>query len=158
MIERISAPNDLLERWLSACLRGFLRITFRSLIGSKLSVHAQRKWVDALALLLPGNSGIKKHVRFLGDISVTTLMPKRVQKDGVILFLHGGAFCLGNPYTHRSLCTRLGLDSGLPIWIPDYRLACDAALHGQSRHIVNSCLIFTLFSRLRAVVSVSAQA
>ena len=26
------------------------------------------------------------------------------------------------------------------------------------RHIVNSCLIFTLFSRLRAVVSVSAQA
>ena len=123
MIERISAPNDLLERWLSACLRGFLKITFRSLIGSKLSVHAQRKWVDALALLLPGDSGIKKHVRFLGDISVTTLMPKRVQKDGVILFLHGGAFCLGNPYTHRSLCTRLGLDSGLPIWIPDYRLA-----------------------------------
>ena len=36
--------------------------------------------------------------------------------------------------------------------------ACHVALHRQSRHIVNSCLIFTLFSRLRAVVSVSAQA
>ena len=36
--------------------------------------------------------------------------------------------------------------------------ACHVALHRQSRHIVNSCLIFSLFSRLRAVVSVSAQA
>jgi acetyl esterase/lipase len=42
---------------------------------------------------------------------------------GAILYLHGGAFCLGSPWTHRALTTRLARAAGMPVWIPDYRLA-----------------------------------
>ena len=34
-------------------------------------------------------------------------------RRGVILYLHGGAFCLGSPATHRSITTRLARDAGL---------------------------------------------
>lgn len=123
MIERISAPKDLLERGLASFLRGFLIVTFRSFIGPRLSIHAQRKWVQVLALLMPGRLGVKKEHKKIGTLDVAIFMPNKSKKKGAILFLHGGAFCLGNPFTHRSLCSNLAIDSGLPVWIPDYRLA-----------------------------------
>jgi acetyl esterase/lipase len=42
---------------------------------------------------------------------------------GAILYLHGGAFCLGSPWTHRALTTRLARAAGMPVWTPAYRLA-----------------------------------
>lgn len=41
----------------------------------------------------------------------------------MILYLHGGAFCLGGPATHRSVTSRLARDAGMAVWVPDYRLA-----------------------------------
>jgi len=43
--------------------------------------------------------------------------------EGAILYLHGGAFCLGNARSHRSVTTRLAAAAGLPVWVPEYRLA-----------------------------------
>lgn len=42
---------------------------------------------------------------------------------GAILYLHGGAFCLGNARSHRAITTRLAAAAGLPVWVPEYRLA-----------------------------------
>ena len=53
----------------------------------------------------------------------------RDQRDGVYprpsrrLRRPGGAFCLGGPHTHRGVTTRLAVEGGLPVWVPDYRLA-----------------------------------
>jgi acetyl esterase/lipase len=41
----------------------------------------------------------------------------------VILYLHGGAFCLGHPGTHRAISTRLAVAADVPVYVPDYRLA-----------------------------------
>lgn len=123
MIIRIPAPNDPLERGLAAFLRGFLITTFRSLIGPRLGVKSQRKWVQFLALLMPGHLGLKKRHRDFNGLAVNILTPRNLKKPGAILFFHGGAFCLGSPYTHRSICSNLSYDSGLPVWVPDYRLS-----------------------------------
>ena len=42
---------------------------------------------------------------------------------GVVLYLHGGAFCIGSPATHRALTARLARITGLPVFSLDYRLA-----------------------------------
>ena len=43
--------------------------------------------------------------------------------EGAILYLHGGAFCLGNARSHRAITTRLAAAAGLPVWVPEYQLA-----------------------------------
>ena len=37
--------------------------------------------------------------------------------------MHGGAFCLGSPQSHRAITTRLAAASRSDVWVPDYRLA-----------------------------------
>ncbi len=44
-------------------------------------------------------------------------------KGRAILYLHGGAWILGSPRTHRSYVSKLAYRTKVPIWVPDYRLA-----------------------------------
>jgi monoterpene epsilon-lactone hydrolase len=52
--------------------------------------------------------------------------------DGVVLYLHGGGYCIGSPASYRGLTSALAAASGLAVHVPDYRLApeqpCPAAL------------------------------
>ena len=42
---------------------------------------------------------------------------------GAILYLHGGAYIVCSPRTHRPITSRLAVDTGLPVLVPRYRLA-----------------------------------
>ena len=42
---------------------------------------------------------------------------------GTILYLHGGAFVMGSPRTHRAMAARLAAAAGMAAVLPDYRLA-----------------------------------
>jgi acetyl esterase/lipase len=44
-------------------------------------------------------------------------------RDGVILYLHGGAYVIGAPETHRAMLARLSEMTGLQTVLPNYRLA-----------------------------------
>ncbi len=41
----------------------------------------------------------------------------------ILLFFHGGAFFAGSRNTHRELVSRISAASGLPVLVPEYRLA-----------------------------------
>lgn len=47
----------------------------------------------------------------------------RARDEGVILYLHGGAYVIGSPETHRAMLAEIGLRCHLPVFAPDYRLA-----------------------------------
>lgn len=49
--------------------------------------------------------------------------PPGGQTQRGILYFHGGGYILGSPATHRALASRLAIDTGLSVWLPDYRLA-----------------------------------
>lgn len=56
-----------------------------------------------------------------GGLLVT---PRGVRGDaGWLLYIHGGGFLAGSPYTHLRLSTRLGQAAGLRVHLPAYRLA-----------------------------------
>ncbi|MGJ7509746.1 alpha/beta hydrolase [Variovorax sp. GT1P44] len=44
-------------------------------------------------------------------------------KRGVLLYLHGGAFCLHMPNAYRQLAARLARTTGMRVLVPAYRLA-----------------------------------
>jgi len=116
-------PPSLAENLLAAFQRGVLRACFRALVGPPFGVLAQRRIVRLLAPLMRGVRGVTQGSETVNNVRVEVLTPRREESEGVVLYLHGGAFCLGSPATHRSITTRLSVESGMPVWVPDYRLA-----------------------------------
>ncbi|RQS03386.1 steryl acetyl hydrolase [Burkholderia sp. Bp9002] len=119
----VAAPKGTLEALNAGFLRGFLRVGFRSLIGPPFGIGVQRRVVGLLAPLMPGVGGMIRYRTQAGGVPAEVVAPKRGDSGGAILYLHGGAFCVGGPGTHRSVTTRLADESGLAVWAPDYRLA-----------------------------------
>ncbi|AOK55517.1 alpha/beta hydrolase [Burkholderia stagnalis] len=119
----VAAPKGALEALNAGLLRGFLRVGFRSLIGPPFGIGVQRRVVGLLAPLMPGVGGMIRYRTQAGGVPAEVVAPKRGDSGGAILYLHGGAFCVGGPGTHRSVTTRLADESGLAVWAPDYRLA-----------------------------------
>ena len=119
----IPAPGGWLEPLVAGFLRLFLRATFRPFIGPRLGPVAQRRWAHILSLLMPGRVGLIGRNEHIGGMQVRVLSPRRGVGKGVILYLHGGAFCLGSAQTHRGMCSHLAHESGMQVWIPNYRLA-----------------------------------
>ncbi|WP_218511358.1 alpha/beta hydrolase fold domain-containing protein [Variovorax sp. dw_308] len=142
---RVAAPTGLLETLNAAFLRAFLRTSFRSLIGPPFGARTQRLVVSLLSPLMPGVGGVDRKRGEAHGVPLEVVTPKGAEADAAILYLHGGAFCLGSPGTHRSITTRLANESGMAVWVPDYRLApehpypaalddalaCHAALRAQ---------------------------
>ncbi|MGC5702072.1 alpha/beta hydrolase fold domain-containing protein [Pseudomonas sp. NFXW11] len=121
--QQVAAPRDWLERANAAFLRLFLRLSFRALIGPPRSLPTQRQLVAGLSWLMPGCGGVQRRRSLLGQLPVEIIEPRQSTSDAVILYLHGGAFCLGSPHSHASITRRLARDSGCTVWVPDYRLA-----------------------------------
>ena len=51
------------------------------------------------------------------------LGPRERAAQGAILYLHGGAFCVHLPSLYREFCFDLAQRTGVPVLLPDYRLA-----------------------------------
>jgi cyclohexanone monooxygenase len=119
----VSPPAGALEALQAGFLRIFLRVSFRSLIGPPLGARLQRSMVALLSPLMPGVGGVLRYRNRLGGVPNEVVAPKRGDTGLVMLYLHGGAFCLGSPQTHRSITTRLARDGGITVHVPDYRLA-----------------------------------
>ncbi|KQQ97678.1 alpha/beta hydrolase [Massilia sp. Leaf139] len=118
----VAAPRAWPERLAAAFQRAFLRTCFKPLIGPPFGAVTQRRFVALLSPLMPGVRGLTFEQLRVGALPVEIVTPPRAG-EGALLYLHGGAFCLGSPRTHRSITTRLARGAGVPVWVPDYRLA-----------------------------------
>ncbi len=124
----VPQPAGAFEAINAAFLRGLLRVAFRAPVGPPFGARAQRRVVALLSPLMPGVGGVRHAQAEAGGVPIQIVAPKQRagaghDNGGAILYLHGGAFCLGGPASHRSMTTRLARDSGMTVWVPDYRLA-----------------------------------
>lgn len=119
----VAAPSGWYERGQAVFLRGFLRVAFRALIGPPLGARTQRTVVDSLAWLMPGTLGTRTRKQTLNGVPTSVVAPNDGGAAGAILYLHGGAFCLGHAGTHRAISTRLALAADATVYVPNYRLA-----------------------------------
>jgi cyclohexanone monooxygenase len=119
----VAPPPGALEAFQAAFLRAFLRVTFRAFVGPPFGPGVQRGVVALLSPLMPGVGGVRRARQRLGGVPSEVVTPHGDDTGPVMLYLHGGAFCLGSPHTHRSITTRLAREGRMTVHVPDYRLA-----------------------------------
>ncbi len=57
------------------------------------------------------------------DVPCVVANPATARPRAAILYLHGGAYAIGSPETHRKLAARIAQGSDLTAYVIDYRLA-----------------------------------
>ena len=111
------------QRALSAALRSALRLMVKPMFHPAVPLGALRAGLRvSSAITLPAR-GVKYRSLDIEGLAAEQLTAGQNQQGSVILYLHGGAYCVGSPGTHRALTSHLALASGATLLVPDYRLA-----------------------------------
>ena len=112
------------ERLTAALLRASLQLLLKPVFSPHVPIPVQRLWLKGLArTTLP-----LRRARFapdrVGGVAGEWARPADAPtRDGSVLYLHGGAYCVGAPSTHRALTARLARATGMALFAADYRLA-----------------------------------
>ncbi|MBA6420707.1 alpha/beta hydrolase [Pseudomonas sp. 5Ae-yellow] len=108
---------------LRAFLRAVLRLFFRGLIRPPVPLAMQRLVLSALTCIMPLARGVSRRRGLIAERPCEWHRPAEGSDGRVMLYLHGGAFILGSPATHRSLCSALLSRGKWDLCALDYRLA-----------------------------------
>ncbi len=111
----------LFEQAVRRLLRPLLSVAVRDVDLLNAQQRLER-WVA----FLPRPRHVDIRTWQVGDLHGEWLQPHRQRADAVILYLHGGAFIIGSPATHRDLTASLAHKTGLSVLALDYRLAPQA--------------------------------
>ncbi|PZO08192.1 MAG: hypothetical protein DCF27_09120 [Lysobacteraceae bacterium] len=116
---------SLSEAFIATALRTTLRLLLKPALSPRLTVPRQRAWLERLSGLGRLPPGVVCRDDAVAGVRTECWQDSHARpcRDGAVLFLHGGAYCVGSPRTHRALAAWLARDSGLPVVVPDYRLA-----------------------------------
>ena len=120
----VDPPRGLREALIARTLRAVMRLAVKPALSPATPFAAQRARLQRFVILARLPKGVRVDTATVGGISGEWLHPPQAPvKAGRVLYLHGGAFCVGSPATHRALTAKLARDSGLPVFAADYRLA-----------------------------------
>ncbi|NEK85493.1 alpha/beta hydrolase [Blastococcus saxobsidens] len=104
-------------------MRTVVRTLVRPVLGPRVPVAVQRRWLDVVSGTTPPASGVDVRVGELGGRPTEVMVPAATPTTGEVLYLHGGGFTTGSAATHRTLATHLAAASGAVVHLLDYRLA-----------------------------------
>jgi len=104
-------------------VRRTTRAYFNTIDAEKADVHAMRNtWHSAAKVLWTPRNVTVEQTRIHG-MNAEWLTPKGRPEDKLLLYLHGGAYVMGNCATHRQMVSYLAKFSGIKALLPEYRLA-----------------------------------
>lgn len=122
VIRHFLPPAGLRERVAAAIMRGALRVGLKPFLGPPWNVATQRAALHLGSMIMPQDGRARVVQDRIGALEVERVSAKAVaQPRHAILYLHGGAFCVGSPRTHRSITTRLAALTGALVLVPHYR-------------------------------------
>jgi acetyl esterase/lipase len=117
------------QRAVAAVLRATLRAALLRTFQAGRPIDDQRSRLERIGRLMPSPRGVAFAPGRCGGIpgedvtrTGTSQPPGRA-----ILYLHGGAYCVGSPRTHRTLTGTLAKLTGARVFAADYRLAPEHA-------------------------------
>ncbi len=117
-------PSGAHEWIAGALLRKVVQGLLKPVLSPRFSIAAQRRWIEALTVLSLPARGVTVEPAELGGVKGEWLRAAHPSpRRGTLLYLHGGAYCVGSPKTHRALTGRLAKSTGMAVFAADYRLA-----------------------------------
>ena len=113
------------EGVVAGVLRALLRLAVKPVLSPRWAVQRQRNWLERMSGLGRLPRGVERRDEPVAGVPAEHWQDPRgaACRAGAVLYLHGGAYCVGSPRTHRALAAWLARDSGLPVVVPAYRLA-----------------------------------
>ena len=101
-----------------------------SAMGIEKSAHQGdfsklRKRYDLMGKIVPRS--ISRTHTVLGQMSATWFTPKKVTDSSVILYCHGGGYCIGSTQSHAALCGLIAKTCQRKVISINYRLAPEHA-------------------------------
>lgn len=107
--------------------------------GRRAAEAGSRRWNVAMPAmertgpaLVPADASLET-----GAVRLLVLVPPGA-RDGAILYVHGGGFAFCSPETHERCARVLAAETGLPVILPDYRLAPEHPFPAGLRDVVAS--------------------
>lgn len=92
-------------------------------LGGRIPVRWQRRYLDAAAGSLAVPPGTVVRPGTLAGTPADRVTVGATERPRAVLYLHGGAFMVGSPASHRSLVAYLAAASGAVVYALDYPLA-----------------------------------
>jgi acetyl esterase/lipase len=114
-------PPALIQPLLRGVIRTALRGLFRSLVRPPTPIALQRRILRLLTLSIAPH-GVTRSRSTIGGRPCEWQRPQG-DTAGVFLYLHGGAYLIGSPATHRAITAALAKRGKLAVCALDYRLA-----------------------------------
>lgn len=90
--------------------------------GDEMTVQDWRSAYDGLGLLMPPAAEVDVQPVDAGGVPAAWSVPKD-DRGTVVVYLHGGGYCIGSLTSHRPMLTHLATASGARVLAVDYRLA-----------------------------------
>jgi cation diffusion facilitator CzcD-associated flavoprotein CzcO/acetyl esterase/lipase len=90
---------------------------------SWIPLRAQRGFQDLAARITRLPDGVTVTSQDLGGISSDRIAGPEADGSRAVLFLHGGAYTGGSLRTHRGIAAQISVAAGVPVHLPNYRLA-----------------------------------
>jgi acetyl esterase/lipase len=91
--------------------------------GETLPLEERRARMEASAGSIPAPDGVTVEPDIVGGRPAEWMRPDGVERGRVVLYLHGGGYCVGSIASHRNFAGRLALVAGLSVCNLEYRLA-----------------------------------
>lgn len=102
-------------------------------LGPSVPIAGQRAWIEAQSRLAVLPAGTAVAAEQLGGRPAERVSAPGADDGRAVLLLHGGAFLVGSPRSHRVLAAHLSAAVGCPVHVLDHRRAPEypypAALH-----------------------------
>jgi acetyl esterase/lipase len=102
----------------------WLRFHEKPYLARETSLVAARARMERQAAHLPMPPGVAWAPRPLGRVPALRM---DAPGPGLLLWFHGGAYCLGSPATHAAMVAALARRAGIGAALPGYRLAPEHA-------------------------------
>lgn len=103
--------------------RALTRAGVKPVLSTRLSPARQRKVIDALMRVAFLPDGTRAEPTTLGGVPAARVRTPASDPDRALLYLHGGAYIVGSPTSHRAVAAHLAHAVGAVAHVLDYRMA-----------------------------------
>lgn len=132
-------PATARERLAAPVLRWATRLALKSGLSPRVPIPRQRRRLNKVTRALRPSRRVAVERGEIGGVPGEWLRPRKAGAKAAILYLHGGAYCIGSPATHRALTSQLAHTTGLPVFAAGYRLAPEHTFPAALDDAVAAC-------------------
>jgi len=113
------------DQVMQAAVRSMMGVVATSLDAA--TVNGVERVIDTATRVMWPPPGYRNSLRVVTETSYPVhgdwIRPQGYTMRGVVLYLHGGGYLGGSPWTHRAATSKLAMRTSTGVFVPEYRLA-----------------------------------